>query len=849
MSILTRIVTFLKDHPSFKEVRVVTNSPTPGEKVAWETSETTKNVARDGSARVFALDTGNWMYRFLEKRAEAKGIKFRLNVVQNGCITLAENAPQSSFTHAWETAVEKSTFAWSTAANSFFLQIWKQDGNQAPWGLSELGVEVRHAPKTAKRNNELSRSAELSFYTEDMEDLKVAVIAPDDLSPAARDGMSYVSKSFAMRMAEEIGDPGRSMDVIDDILQGREKLLGTFRVLFGPGFIDSHPDGGMIKGHAIIVEDDLMGGHDMVTVPENIKDEIRATEKFIFATAELKHSIYQATWDSQRLVMNPQVLTHDHRRRDLNHLLETVKESISSGKIPEWLLLDSAEEFLTDGESIRDVFSDIDSVPLRWQAAGYDIRAAQNVVRMTMGSTINRMGKEFSGGVNKGVATGYAKRMWLPKSNAFVAYFISHGSLSKVGNLIARRSGKQAYMLKGIGLVLPDDRIEDLLALMGGADFDDSAEVNLIKVWSSNDKATAIMRDAGVIGRNDPIPNSQEEATYMACLLRSPNGIGEYAMVQIDRILDAPWQMLDLDNVEVVDLATLPTPSTILARRNPGAELQGSLVYSGEKFSSEDALAQIIAQQNNPSIGAAANALMAWVASGGKDLPPSLNVGFEQLVDGVQQLSDPALFEQVERIGSDISSNARNLLIATGGKVDSYIIPRFAKDDRETAVQHSYDGPMAEFQEAYRKAILELYTEVEMKSLQMRDEQPLVHVVRQLPFSRVATQTAMDFISKYNAKLVAVDRKYQTRNDAKALVKITVAKAKYAEMRGVIDEAVEELLGFGAQAPKRAVCVWKQILASTNRAPMGSYDRLIFQPGNDKSIMDLLIAGLKEYGL
>ena len=31
--------------------------------------------------------------------------------------------------------------------------------------------------------------------------------------------------------------------------------------------------------------------------------------------------------------------------------------------------------------------------------------------------------------------------------------------------------------------------------------------------------------------------------------------------------------------------------------------------------------------------------------------------------------------------------------------------------------------------------------------------------------------------------------------------------------------------------------------------PYGVYDRLIFQPGNGKSIMDLVIDGLNEYGL
>lgn len=849
MGIASRVLHFMRTHSVFGEVRVVTNDGTQGEQEAYTESSDSKNVAKLGGGELFAVQSGNWLFHLLTKRAEKAGLNFRLNVVENGCINpgpRATEAQRNQFFKSWKTAIGKATFAWANAGHSFFLQI---DGAE-DWGLKPLGIELVHGPKSAKRANEISRQSEMFLYTEDPDSVRVKVRTPKGITPAGRDGMNYISESFAIRMLTELGDPCRAMDLIEEITSGHTKLLGTFRLVFGPNWLPIMPGGGLIKGHAIIRPDKYMEGYDIITVPENVKDEIRATEGFIMATAEVKHPTYQATWDIQRMVMNPQVLTHEHRFRDLDRMLEEIYASIDSGEIPEWLLLDAQEEHENDLGSTRDDFADLDSVPLQWQAAGLDIRAAQNVVRMAMGAVVNRMGRFFEGGCYDGKAKGYARRMWLPKSNAFVAYFISHGSLVKVGNWHTRRNGNKAYMVRGIGLVLPDDRIEEMLALMGGADFDDSAEVNLIKVWSSDKAATAKMRKAGVIGKNDPIPESAEDASYMACLLRSPNGIGEYVMVQMENILKAPWQFLDLDNVEVVDLATLPTPSTMLS---VNGELKSGMVYSRQAFTAADAFHQIMAQQFNPGIGQAANAMMAWVGSGGVDLPPSLKVGFEKLVDGVQQLSDPQIFQQVVDIGKNISRDSISLL-DQGGKVDEYLVYRFAgSEDQAQANVHSYKGEYTEFQEKYRAGILEIYNRVMQQSLQMRHVQPVVDRVRQLPYSAEAKRIAQDFVRKHEAALLNVDRKFSyTKKLPKGLKKTAATKAKYAEMRAAVDEAVAELEEYGEQAPKRAVAVWRYILRPVQGDPRfkwGRYDRLIFQPGNGKAIMHLVIEGLNEYGI
>lgn len=825
---------FIKSHPILGEIRVLTNTPTDSELSLYGQSVTMKSPA-DG---LFAISNGDHVHAMVTERLVKKGIPFRLNIARNGCINPGQYATKADwerFEKTWEALIDKCNFAWANASTGFFLQFPGVEG----WTLAPMGLELLDAPKASKRANELARSTNMFFYTEDIKDISILVKDPA-IKPVARDGMTYISLSFALKLTN---DPNLQFK----IASGQVRRV-NLRVTLPGGVADSMPNGCLIKGDACIMPDLATDGYDIVTVSENLKDELRATEKFIMVTAFEHHPTYEATWDAQRLVMNPQILTHTHRMRDLTRLVTESKEAINSGIIPEWLLLQGNDSHNDEGiGSVRENYTDFDTVPLRWQGAGLDIRAAQNVVRMSFGAVINRMAKFFDGGFYRGEARGYSKAMWLPKSNAFVTLINTHGSMTEVGGYRTSRSGTKAYFTKKYGIIIPDQRMEEIYALIGGGDLDDSVELQLVKLWSSDPAVTAMMREHGVIGASEEIPTTKDDAKFTSSVLRSPNGAGEFSFMEIEDILNCPWQFLGLDNVEVIDLASLPLPQGEMIKSVQVGGITPSVTYSRAPFTRDNALRQILAQQHNPGIGQAANTMMAWAGVAGPSMPPTIAAPFEQLVDGTQQMADPAIFDAV-KLSAAQASSAAVALLEQGKLVDAYLIPRFAgKEDKAKARKHSYQGPLSEFQEAYRKAIKDLHDNVMYQSLQMRQEQPIVAWVRKLNFGPEAYLWAGGFMAKYNGQLSSIEREYQGIKNARGIAKMAMQRDKHDAIRKVVDAAIAELKSF-ERPGQRALALWYYVLRPTQEMPMGTVDRLIFQQGNEEAIMDLLIPVLHERG-
>lgn len=826
---------FLKNHPVLGDVRVITNLPSIKELPLYGASETARAPV-DG---VYAINGGGQVHALIMKRLVEKHIPFRLTVVENGVLNpglYATKAEWELFHDQWTSLVDQANFAWANASSTFLLQFSGVEG----WTLAPLGLELLDSPKASKRANEIVRSSAMWRYTEKVKLVRTKVLQTG-IDPIATDGMSYISMSFALSMAHDAQTRKK-------IIDGKIRRL-NFRMVFPSGYLKEMPEGGLIKGDACVMPNQALNGYHVVTVQENLKSELRAKEQFIMATAMEHHPVHEATWDIQRLVMNPQILTNAHRLRDLKRLIAESMDTVNSGKIPEWLLLSGNETFDDEGlGSVRADYSDIDNIPLRWQAAGFDVRSAQNVVRMAFNTVTNRMAKFFDQGFVKGEARGYSKAMWLPKSNAFVALINTHGSLTQVGGYRTTRDGKKAYFVQKFGLILPDQRMVEIYALIGGGDLDDSVELQLIKLWSSDTSVTAMMRENGVISAEEEIPASAEDAKYCASVLRSPNGAGEFSFIEIEDIFDLPWQFKDIDNVEVIDLASLPLPQAEMLKQVVVGGITPSVTYSHVPFTRDNAIQQIIAQQDNPGIGQAANTMMAWAGVAGPSMPPVIAAPFEQLVDGTQQMADPAIFAAVQRTAK-MASHAAVAVLKNGGEVDSYLVPRFAgAGDKFTAEACSYHGPLAQFQEAYRAAIKELYDNVMQKTLQMRHDQPLVAWVRDLNFGPEAYLWAQKFVTEHNGKLSQIDRKYGSMGVLTGMRKITAQRNKSQEIREVVDAAIAELEAF-ERPGKRGLAVWRYLLMPTLRMPYGQGDRLIFQPGSGgRAIMDLLIPVLHEQG-
>jgi len=842
-------IQYIIKHAIYQEVRVITNMPTEVELTKYGES-ISKGMPFEG---LMAVNTGDYQPWLLIHRAHEKNIPFRLNIVSNGVLNhlvgrWAKPEAKQRFIDEWTKSVGKSNFAWANASSSFFLQFPGIDA----WGLEILGITANDYPKLGKRGNEFARMTETAVHIED-ENLYPKLLVDDSLTTAEADGWSFISKRFALMHAATITDPAKRRKFEYLVRSGKLRRF-TIRI--------KGIDGGkMLKGHAVVMPNSRLQGNDIITHPENLKAEV-LYEGFVHSTLEEYHPVGEAGWDIQRRVMNPQVLTDEHRSRDLNRLMTEVLGVIETGTFPEWVIYSAEEHDESDDVmgSNRAHYQAEDDAIFRWQAAGFDINAAANMARMAFGGIINKMGRDFDK-VEKGVAIGSARSMWVPKSNAFVAAIGCHESLVKLGGYKTDYDGSKAWLDPNIGVMLPGRRTL-VLSLWGGADFDDSVEFNLVKIWSSDPNVTKTMKLHGVIG-DEIIPTNPQDAVYRAAGLRAPNSPGEYAFLDFENILDLPWQFLDLDNVEVIDLATLPDPAPVMKAKSTMMGMTPSLVHSKAPWTRDNALHQIFAQQANRGIGAAANALMAWCGVAGVSMPPKITAEFEKLVDGAQQLHDPAIFAAVSAEAPFIIYQALEHLRINGGQVDSYLLDRFGDEENRMAAAHfAYDGPLTKFQNDYKAAILKIYNELQNQTLQRRVRQPIIQWVSGLGFGTAAKAWAAEFIKRYTTEFNVIMNKhksimreierYEAEQSRKRTVKNSINKTaatrnKSRDIRALIDKAVEEINTFDRPG-QRVLALWQAMVKPTNTTDRkyGGYDWLMFQQGNGVSLMDILIETIHE---
>lgn len=844
---------FIRYHQVYGEIRVLTNQPLNWEVESFEVSAQAKTVENG----LYALSTGGWINHLLINRAHTKGIKFRLSIIENGAINPGPYSTRedwNQFRNQWKRTVGKANFAWANSANTFVLQF-PDEGNK--WGLEPLGLQSLDLPKVSKRNNEIVRASELAYYTEDSEKLdqlkeKFKIVTSEEVgvSEIAADGDTAITREFALLLTEGIEDDTVREDYAYKISNGIICRLNG-RILVGPGIVDE--EGVMIKGDFLAFLE-LPGGADMITHKTNIKRETVPTEQFMQFTAFVHEPLHESTWDSQRHTMNPAILTAEHRQRDLANMVDEIMEVLDAHEIPNWLLKDAIDAHGDDAGVLgsgRGKFGSAD-VLRKLNDHGITPHVSQNAMFMVFNGVTQRMGKFFSH-LHRGVATGYAKAMWLPMSNALSALIVSHGFMTKIAGFKTEYDGSKAWVHPQYGLVLPDKRYEEIYPLTGGSDGDDSYGLIISRVWSSDRKISKMMRANGVIGKSHVMFDTPRKASLCAAVLRSPNGPGEFSFLEMEDITDVPWHKLSIFDVTEIDLADLPEPQGEMLKNVTVGTITPSVTYSGQDFTRANAVRQILAQQFNPGIGAAANALMAWAGVYGPSMPSTMPAPFETLVDGTQQLADPAIFNAVTTMASTTSYfaaaglNANNL-------VDSYLINRFAASDRIKAEDFSYDeGPMAAFQEAYREAIKQIYDVVVSTSLQRRQEQIIIDQVIGLKFRSTTLEWAKSFNSKYSAALSKIDGQFTNKmKNVKGLRRIAMQRDKQAAIRQVIDKAIAEIRTSGGdKANLFALAVWKVVVTpdTKNGKPYGGYDRVLFQPGTTESISDLLIEGLIEIGL
>lgn len=811
----------MTSHGKREVVRIVTTILKPEEKAAYEVSlKSNKPVAMMGdTGLLLAMKTGGWEFITLKFRLADQGKDFRLMIADHDTLRALDNT--AAF-------VEGSTFAWANASCGFFLRIPGTD----KWGLDELGLTAFNTKKVSKRNQEVTRLTAHYFVSENASDIHLREFK-SDLDAALFDGMNFVARSFASKM-------------------GFNKKVNriNIRILTADG---------VIKGDAIIVPDGFIAGADMVYFGENLKSDLK-TNGWIEATGFEHHTEHFAVWDDQSMINNKAILSEKHQMRDINTLVQNLRDSLAAGELPKWLTL--GEDMHDDsGVPMMEQLSDrMHLVHMRWQAEMGDVRPAQNLVYMGINGILTRMRASLQ-----------REKMWLPMSNAFTGTVVTYEALTMMGNIrIASDLADKVFYDRKYGVVVPGHRFIDTYALHGGWDQDDTTKVVLIKLWSSSESAVTMHKMGFTVPQEMEVPTSAEDAVLCVAFIRSPNGPGEFSIEEMDfASMEQVFHNLDMDNITVVDLAgrMVAKPQSVLLEN---IVIKGLPVanYDGAEFSMDNAKSMMRAQAINPGIGGMANMMMHWVNSFGPSFPAEMVGLFEDMVDATQQEADINKFMAITEERNNVFAQWLEKVKAEDVKIDSYLVNHRMKNIKmrsDLPKSKLVNGRLHRVYMEYNSHINIIQKEILLKSLQMRQESDLAKKVREHMVGRDTREWAFKFHAKYTNKLNSVGHKLETslefkklqgynehdgRNQARTFADMVLQEAKGKETAAIVREMVAEIQALGDEADRFVVGLYKYMITSTDNG-RNVYDRIIFQAGatGELTVMDLFIQGLKNRSL
>jgi hypothetical protein len=803
--------------------RIITDIPSESERLRYNASV----ISKKPETELLALNTGTWDFHLLRQRLLNKGLHFRIMILTNK--EIRNITPEAVIDYH-----SRSTFAWANDSHTYFMRI-----ENAEWGLLPLGLIDKDVAKLMKRFAEICRLSELAYYNETMNIDMVSRRPVGDIE--FYDGMNYISLKFALKLTNLIVDKRRRNRVRKALINGTMTRF-NIRVLTPLG---------LIKGDACVI-DDL--DHEFVFHPENLKSELRTTG-WCLATMTHHNPLHMAVWDSQTWINNRNVLPEVKQRRDVDFTIQELRNSLEKGELPSGLMMGEElhdDSGLPDYERLSELLHynnmywqahvDSDGNPLR-------ITAIQNAVYMWINGLTKRMKREL-----RLKPVRYYKKTWTRMTNAFLAGITTRESIENMTNVRVKQNDGYLAWDGRFGLVMSGERFATTYSLHGGWDLDDSVKVILLKIWSSDPKRTLMLLESGALDPKCVVRAKESEATHVAFLVRSPNGPGEYSIEALnpDNWDSMPWQPLNEDLIPVVDLVNFPDPQTELVKSVTISGIPTSLFHDGLSINQEQSLAAIEAQRFNPGIGMICNCLMNWVMTVGTSFPPNMLALLEQMVDTTQQLRDPVSFQAIAEEVNNLYQQMVDRVNAENLKVDGLlaIAHPIPSDFADQMKARMVAGRFSRFNNYFGYMVDKLETEIMNKSLQMRHEEPIVQWARKIPVTTATLQWASSFNWRYNQEMrMNAELWTSDDEDKNPFAKMHFEMMRSAANKATIAKAIEELQAFGGDnVHKRVLSLWSYILRVKDRNPWGSLDRLIFQPGEDKSIMHLLVEALHWYG-
>lgn len=821
--------------------RVLTNKPTAAEEQLVAEFKESRKPVQCGSFRAqggrvindyfMPVEIGNWVYPALDKMTR-DGIDFRL-----GIIPVSELASSISNGRLdLQKLVDGSTFAWANASYAFFLVVDSEDKN---FTLSALGMEALDLKKTPKRTQEVTRIVQI-HRTGLMKDLSYVMLTNSDLGIAESeevifDGVVFIRKTFAIKACFAMPDGHEKRRYIAMINRGTIGRL-IMRLL---------TDRGLIKGLAVVVEDSQLDA-DVVFHQSALKKETFSSNGEWQFTAFVHPHTHTAMWDMQTMFHNHTwLLTEERFSQDLTAALDSVKESLAKGEIPDWILHQEETNHSEDGApNVEQVVAGWKKSHIRWQEAGLDLHAASNIMYMAFGSVLNQMKSALK-----------KKRWWCPMTNAVMATVTTREALERLGGFdFGDMPRNVVFYDDRFGVVLPGDRFAQTADLHDTWDQDgDQAKFIHIKLWSSSPSLNHL-RETFVIPADLDVPSTASEAIDMVVVIRSPNGPGGYSIECFD-LASMKFMNANETSVPVIDLMTAPSAMTTLQKDVEVGEIPTSVQYSGKLLSKENAVRMITAQMSNPGVGAFANAVMAWSAIFGPSYPKQLPAIGNDVIDCLQQSADTRSFGYLTSGFKELADDFIDKVIAESIAVDKYVLDtRFpiSKNDERFGQIISVDGKFTKMNKAYLATYANLQQLVRTATLEMRMKSETRNFVMEaIPTLKPEVAAwARNFSDKYGKALKEADRLYEelSRNTREfgRFAKVNASLERNLAVQKIVEEAHNEMWAY-EKPEKWAVALYRWMVdPDLTRTKYGVLDRVIFQNGSDEQalIMDLLIEGI-----
>ena len=865
----------------------ISNNPTPQQLLNYRISFTENTGVRLPDDRwMFAVNTGAQRYPFLE-RLSMNGVKFTIRVEDTANLNGEYVSTEEEEFVELEDWIKKYNLAWTTMEKTFFMDIHGvKPSNHFDWSL--IGIEVKDVKKLTKRLAEITR---LVFsWSHRVRDDRILIKHPEnkeleklfkgdyDVIMKAYDGMNLVRRS-----------------IVSKAYAHDHRVMVRY---IGYEY--------MVKGDCFIIDDDVLDAagledFDFIVHPENVKGELKfiqtgkwrrrpvqMDDREVFINKPMfiywrHHPIHTLRYDAQLSVNNPAVVGLPMLERDLKIAMEKIAEDAENGILPnqQYVIDEEADLHETWESGLMEMASEKDrrrSALERWVRMGLDPRAIQSVVFFAMNGVVKAMDKSLVP-VDPNTETqhpmaGFHAKFNVKISNGFRALCSAREMFTDYLGVDFPVDVDKAFYDERYGMVWPAQRFIETFRLHGTHDHDDAHGYVVIKLWDDfgvqeikgkKVNRVAQLKKHGVLPKHLVLPQSEDEAITLLYVMRSPNGAGEYSIMDFDFSTWPEEIEFHEDLVPTIGIADLPRPIDEVLPASMGG-LVTSRVYTKRAYTKDLFMTDLEAQVVNPGFGQICNILLFHSHITGGGIPPFMPDELGNIVDATQQGADIATFLQIKNLAEEY----KKYIAASASKptADAYIWR-----SRGTTVKSKFfrfTKDWSDFDKlVYSAAIRQLKDDINKKySFWMRNDNHTVKWVKENMgslFTKDQLNNIANYIREIDEQLSKIYEDERAGEFYGGLPKNKythpiATRNKRLAVFAVMDKVIDKFLKShetGEILPdevlyKRVMLLWIAILTPQlidKRARYGSSDFILAYTNTDGvALMDYIPAALAHFG-